>query len=76
MKNISFNEAAEICFNTTQPLFITPDGKKNLILMNESTFEAYAEAKRVDDVLTGFEQKEHVVEADTFLTELRQKYGL
>lgn len=76
MKNVSFNEAAELCFNTAQPLIITPDGKKNLILMNESTFAAYAEAKRVDDVLDGFEQKEHVMEADTFIKELRQKYGL
>lgn len=76
MKQISFNDAAQLCIGANQPIFITPDGRNNLILMNENTFNEYEEAKRVEDVLLGFEKNKNNIDGELFFKELKQKYEL
>lgn len=77
MKQISFNDAAKLCAKASQPLFITPDGNKNLILMNEDVFSEYEEAKRVQAVLTGCAQLEkgETIDGATAFKQVREKYG-
>ena len=78
MKQMSLNEAAELCGSYGMPLPISVNGEDKLYLMNESTFQNYADALEFAEVMEGIAEIENgnFIDGDVFEKEMREKYGL
>ena len=78
MKQMSLNEAAELCGSYGMPLPISVNGEDKLYLMNESTFQNYADALEFAEVMEGIAEAEsgQLIDGNTVIEKARKKYGL
>ena len=78
MKQISLNEAAELCGNYGMPLAVSVNGADKLYLMTERMFQNYANALEFAEVMEGIADIENgnYTDGDDFEKEMREKYGL
>lgn len=74
---MTFNEAAKLCHDYSQPITISVDGNSKVYLMSEKTFGYYEESKRVQEVLEGVEQIKSgkVIDGETAFRQIREKHG-
>ena len=75
----NYNEIADLCRKSSEPVFLTKNGEGDLVVMDidyyERTMQEMEEAKLIleglDDVEAG-----RTVDGPTAMAELREKYGL
>lgn len=75
----NYNEIAELCFKTSEPVFLTQNGRDDLVIMSRKSYEekiiltdVYSKLNAAEDEIT--QEKTH--NAKNKLDELRAKYDL
>ena len=74
----NYNEIADMCRNTSEPVFLTKNGEGDLVVMDIECFERLMndvyEAKAIHEGLKDLE-KDKTKDGNLVLNEMKAKYG-